>query len=204
MNRREAVQRVAMLMGGVLSTPALLGEWNACFAAATAKSSPAVLTPAQLELVGAVVDIIIPRTNTPGAKDVGVPMLIDSLLENVYSPEDRARYLAGLAEFDGAAITRQGAPFLALDEQRRSALVREFHDAAVAEEVRRDEVDDEPLKRPFILMTKELTLLGFFTSVPGATEVLQYAAIPGAYHGCLSVSDAGNGHTWAGTPGLRF
>jgi len=51
--------------------------------------------------------------------------------------------------------------------------------------------------RPFILTTRELTLLGFFTSHAGATQVLQYVAIPGAYHSCLPVNRAGNGKRWA-------
>jgi len=46
-------------------------------------------------------------------------------------------------------------------------------------------------------MTKELTLLGFFTSEPGATQVLQYVAVPGAYKGCVPLAEAGNGKTWA-------
>ena len=51
--------------------------------------------------------------------------------------------------------------------------------------------------RSSILTVKELALLGFFTSRPGATQVLQYAAIPGTYHGCLPVNQAGNGKRWA-------
>jgi choline dehydrogenase-like flavoprotein len=47
------------------------------------------------------------------------------------------------------------------------------------------------------LTEKGLTLLGFFTSRPGATQVLQYVATPGAYHGCLPVNQAGNGRRWA-------
>jgi hypothetical protein len=47
------------------------------------------------------------------------------------------------------------------------------------------------------MTTKELALLRFFTSQPGATQVLQYVAIPGAYRGCVPVSQAGNGKRWA-------
>jgi hypothetical protein len=47
------------------------------------------------------------------------------------------------------------------------------------------------------LMAKELTLLGFFTSEPGATQVLQYIAVPGSYKGCVPLAEAGNGKTWA-------
>jgi gluconate 2-dehydrogenase gamma chain len=54
-----------------------------------------------------------------------------------------------------------------------------------------------PTQRPFILTVKELTMLGYFTSEPGATQVLQYSPVPGAYKGCVPVSEAGNGKTWA-------
>ncbi|MBX7124565.1 MAG: gluconate 2-dehydrogenase subunit 3 family protein, partial [Cyclobacteriaceae bacterium] len=52
-----------------------------------------------------------------------------------------------------------------------------------------------PAERPFILRMKELTMLGFFTSEPGATQVLQYSAVPGAYRGCVPLSEIGK--TWA-------
>jgi hypothetical protein len=48
----------------------------------------------------------------------------------------------------------------------------------------------------FFRRMKELTVIGFFTSQPGATEVLQYSAIPTQYKGCISLEEAG-GKTWA-------
>ena len=69
---------------------------------------------------------------------------------------------------------------------------------------RRSESLDEKWQRPFILMTKELTLLGFFTSKAGATQILQYQAVPGSYHACVPLAQAGNGKTWAFPPGLEF
>jgi len=204
MNRREALQRAAWLMGGSLSAPLLLAVSNGCVAKDVPDWKPAVLTQAQADLVTAVVDIMIPRTDTPGASDVGVPALIDLLLKDVYSAEDRARYLAGLAEFDAAAQQAYGKPFAALEALKQNALVHKFHDEAVATERRLDPHDSVPVQRPFILVTKEIALVGFFTSVPGATQVLQYAAIPGAWHGCLPLSEAGNGKTWATEPGIRL
>jgi hypothetical protein len=71
--------------------------------------------------------------------------------------------------------------------------VKKIHGEAVAAE----KSENKPEKRPFILMTKELTMLGFFTSQPGATQVLQYEAVPGSYKGCIPLSEAGQGRTWA-------
>jgi DNA-binding response OmpR family regulator len=136
----------------------------------------------------------------------------------VYSQEARDHYVKGLHDFDAGAQEMHGQPFASLEPRLQRALVQRFHAAAIAderatnaqkwkqlvEEVRnaatveqRTELSAAPPKRSFILTTKELALLRFFTSQPGATQVLQYVAIPGAYRGCLPVSQAGNGKRWA-------
>ena len=207
MNRREALQRAAWLMGGALSAPLTLGALDAyADIQPTPGWKPAVLSQQQADLISTVADIMIPRTSTPGAKDVGVTELIDSLLKDVYSKEDRDRYLAGLADFDKAAQATYGKPFLALDAKHQSTLVHKFHDEAAAAErrLKKSDEDDDDVERPFILMTKELTMVGFFCSFPGATQVLQYDAIPGAWHACLPLSETGNGKTWATEPGIRL
>ena len=203
LTRREALKRVAWLMGGTLSASAILAIQKGYSATAPAGKKPSILTPPQMSIVSAVSEVMIPRTDTPGAIDVGVPGFIDLMLEEVYTQRAREHYLAGLADFDAAAHTEQGKEFLALEPTHQVALVRRFHDAAVIEDQRSDR-PREDLQRPFILMTKELTLLGFFTSEAGATQVLQYVAVPGSYHACLPVEQAGNGKTWAVEPGLRF
>jgi hypothetical protein len=217
MNRREALIRVAGLMGGTLSAAALLaldkvyagtsspavGSGYPTGNAASPANQPAVLSTSQLAVVSGVADIMIPRTDTPGALDVGVPAFIDLMLRDVYLPADRDRYLTGLAAFDTDATSQHGKPFVALEPTQRVALVRKFHDEAIAEE-RRVHTQHIHVQRPFILMTKELTLLSFFTSQVGATQVLQYVAIPGSWHGCLPLQQAGNGKTWAFEPGLSF
>ena len=222
MNRREALIRVAGLMGGTLSASALLaldkvyagtnglapGGGHAASNAPSPPTQPSVLSASQLAIVSGVADIMIPRTDTPGALDVGVPAFIDLMLRDVYIPADRERYLTGLTAFDTDATSQHGKPFVALESTQRVALVRKFHDAAIAEERR---VYSSPMhgqhihvQRPFILLTKELTLLAFFTSQVGATQVLQYIAIPGSWHGCLPLQQAGNGKTWAVEPGIAF
>jgi hypothetical protein len=231
MNRREALIRVAGLMGGTLSAPALLaldkvyaprdgltaatglaanngpapdngpaaGDTNA-----PTTAQPSVLSASQQAIVSAVADVMIPRTNTPGALDVGAPAFIDVMLRDVYPPADRDRYLSGLEELDRAATTQHGHHFVTLEPTQRAALVRKFHDAALADERRLHSAHTAHPQRPFILMTKELTLLSFFTSQVGATQVLQYVAIPGSWHGCLPLQQAGNGKTWAVEPGIGF
>lgn len=182
-----------MLMGGVVSAPAIMAILKGCTAKPGISWKPQFLSPEQATLVTQVSDIIIPKTQTPGASDVGVPSFIDFILKDVYSKEDQDRFTTGLQAFDEGAKTAYGDSFTDLDPEDQKAYVKKMHDEAL-----QVERSTKPApKRPFILTMKELTMLGFFTSMTGATEVLQYDPVPGAYKGCVPVSEAGNGRTWA-------
>ena len=193
MDRREALKRTAWLMGGVVSAPAIMGVLKGCTAKPGIDWKPEFLNEDQASLVTQVAEIIIPKTDTPGAKDVGVPSFIDQVLKEVYSPEDQQRFINGLQAFNDEAKKAYSDKFTDLDEADQTAFVKKTHDEAI--QVERT-IDPAP-KRPFILMMRELTMLGFFTSEVGATQVLQYNSVPGAYKGCLPLSEAGNGKTWA-------
>lgn len=204
LHRREAIRRVALLMGGAISAPAILGVLAGCSAdpdtsakpGAQAEWKPSFLTPAQVALVAEVAEIMIPRTDTPGAKDVGVPAFIDKMLKDVYPKDAQARFVAGLAEFEAQAKREHGRAFLELQPAQRAAMVTQVHGPAVKAE-REASLPLDQRQRPFILVMKELTLLGYFTSEAGATKVLQYRPVPGAYQACVPVAQAGNGKTWA-------
>lgn len=198
MDRREALKRTALMMGGMVSAPAIMGILNGCAAKPTINWKPVFLTEPQGTLVSLVADIIIPKTDTPGASETGVPAFIDLMLKDVYDAETQEHYTKGLAEFDAAAKQEHGDAFIELTPEQQATFVKKIHDAAVEEERTRKPEPGKPApKRSFILMTKELTLLGFFTSKPGATQVLQYEAVPGSYKGCVPLKEAGNGKTWA-------
>jgi Gluconate 2-dehydrogenase subunit 3 len=68
MNRREAVQRVALMMGGVLSAPLMAGVMGQVINTGESLN----ITADQEALLAEVADIIIPTTDTPGAKAAGV------------------------------------------------------------------------------------------------------------------------------------
>jgi gluconate 2-dehydrogenase gamma chain len=192
MDRREALKRTAWIMGGAVSAPAIMGILKGCAAKPTIDWKPVFLSSEQGALISQVTEIIIPKTDTPGAKDVGVPGFIDQILKECYKKEDQDTFLKELQAFDDAAEKEFGDPFIELDAEQQTAYVKKVHDAAV-----NTEDTGTPPQRPFILALKELTMLGYFTSEPGATQVLQYNPVPGAYKGCVPVSEAGNGKTWA-------
>lgn len=193
MDRREALRRTALLMGGVVSAPAIMGVLKGCTSKPGIDWKPAFLGEDQASIITQVAEIIIPRTDTPGAKDAGVPGFIDQMLKEVYSKEDQEYFLNGMKAFNEGATAAYGDVFSELDAEDQEAYVKKVHADAIEAE---NNTDPAP-KRPFILMMKELTMLGYFTSEAGATQVLQYVAVPGAYKGCIPLAEAGNGKTWA-------
>lgn len=205
MNRREAIRQVAWLMGGVVSAPAILGVLSGC----SPKEQPGIawkpvfLSEGQGAVVAEVAELMIPRTDTPGAGDVGVPAFIDLMLKDCYPKEDQERFIRGLNALDEDAKAAHGKGFMQLVPEQRMALVQKVHDAAAAEE-RNMSAPPAELERPFVLMMKELSMLGYFTSKVGATQVLQYVAVPGAFHACIPVAEAGNGRSWAVETSTRF
>jgi hypothetical protein len=207
MNRREVIQQVTWLMGGAISAPAVLAVLNGCSPKPGASWQPLFLSKEEGAVVEAVADLIIPRTDTPGAREIGVPAFIDVILKDVYPSADQARFVSSLKDFDAEAQSAHGKPFLELQPAQQLSFLQQAHDAAAAAEKGQEaarEVAASRRKRPFVLMMKELTLLGFFTSQAGVTQVLQYEPVPGKFQPCVPVAEAGNGRTWASEASLRF
>jgi gluconate 2-dehydrogenase gamma chain len=180
LQRREILRRAAWILGGAISAPAALAILQGCSAKdapAAADWQPKFFKGDEAKVLTAIADIILPRTDTSGALDAGVPAFIDSVMADVYAADAQARFHAGCTEF--AVAPSGGRAFLEQDRATQTATVKRALTEAVA-------ADEQP--RPFILMARELTLLGFYTSKPGITENMDYQAVPTAYHGCVPVS----------------
>jgi gluconate 2-dehydrogenase gamma chain len=199
MNRREILQRSALMLGYAISGPTLAGILNGCKASPELAFTPSFFSEDQARLVSELSEIIIPKTGTPGAKDAGVPGFIDSMLKGVYSKKDQDSFLKGLEEFDQDARKTFGASFINCKPEDQVAQVSKHHDAALSDSkgatIAAWWVTGGEAEKPFIIKMKELTLIGFFSSEPGATEVLQYNQIPGPFKGCVPLAQVGK--TWA-------
>ena len=191
MDRREALKRTALLLGGALSAPTIAGILNGCTAKHTIDWKPTFFTEGQGILISDLAEIIIPKTDTAGAKEVGVPGFIELMIKDVYNKEERDKFMNGLKAFD-EDCKKNGDSFIEMGSDEQAEYVTKIHAAAIADHKKNPSND-----MPFILRVKELTVAGYFTSEIGATKVLQYEAVPGAYHGCVPLAEAGNGKTWA-------
>jgi len=185
MQRREILRRVALMLGGAVSAPAVLAILQGCSAKETPETAaswtPKFLTGHEALIVSAIASTIIPSSKgSSGANEAGVGAFIDSALAAVYPKEAQDHFKAGIPEFASAAKAAKGKPFVDQMPGEREGFLKEYLGKAL-------EGERDP--KPFILMARELTLLGFYTSKVGITENMEYVAVPTAYHGCVPLSE---------------
>lgn len=196
MNRREAIQRVAMLIGGSVIGANLFLE--GCTRPAT-KDVAVLFEKDKMIFLGDLAEAILPETSTPGAKEAGVGEFIPVMIRDCYDPQDQKAFVEGLDEVDNKAKTEFGKKFQELSKEEQLEFVnmldkeaktfqrergtkqRELNEEAERNGKNTGEV--EQLPNHFFHMLKQLTLTGFFTSEVGMTKALRFVKIPGRYDG---------------------
>jgi hypothetical protein len=189
--RRAAIKKAGLILGYSVSGPALVGIMNGCTAKEMLDWQPLILTEAEISIVHAASSRIIPSGQTPGAADAGVTRFIDQMVAEYYLPEDQQRFQAGIEELTKLSEAVIAKPFGEGTTTEQDQLLSELVQST------RDELARGSGKgKPFFLMLKELTVLGFFSSEVGATQFLNFDDIPGGFRGCEPLESVG-GKTWA-------
>ena len=191
MTRREAIQRTALMMGYTISASAMVGVLNGCQAERTPVWAPSFLSEEQGAAVMQIADRLLPKTETPGAIDVGVPEFIDKMLEGYYNEEEKQLFLDGLSQLDKDCMTAYKNNFADCTTEQQNEILQQLDQAAFDARQKGDR------KPSFFPLLKEMTFLGYFTSEIVGTEVLNYDPIPGNYDGCIPMSEVENGRTWS-------
>ncbi|MBK1439309.1 gluconate 2-dehydrogenase subunit 3 family protein [Parapedobacter sp. ISTM3] len=176
MNRREALARVAWIMGGAVVGANLFLE--GCTRKAT-KHVEGLFEPEMVDFLGDVADTILPPTSSPGAKEAGVGAFIPVMVKDCYTANEQKTFVDGLGKLEDAADEKFGRKFQELNATERTELL-----AAIDKEAK-DYQKSKTAEDPdhYFHLFKQLTLLGFFTSELGATKALRYVQIPGRYDG---------------------
>ena len=192
MQRRDALK---FLAAGAMA-PALAPEVFAFFQEAHPASGYALrtLNPHQNATVVLMSEIIIPETDTPGAKGAKVNEFIDVILTEWATDEDRSHFLEGLANVDKQSNELFGKDFVDASAVQQLTLMRAMDEAigmGPAHPARHGNTvpeRDTQLRGNFFTVFKGITLHGYYTSEIGFTRELKLEIIPGAQHGCAPVT----------------
>lgn len=187
MNRREALKKTALL--GVASS-SMLTLLQSCQQQPRLGWEPQFLSADHAQLVSALVDTILPTTDTPGGLDIKLDMFIDLVYAKTMDEPSQTKQVEDMNAFNQKCTDQFGKAFHLLDaEQKKSILMAEEANSpkfnggvwgtAVGEQ--------EPVG--FYRSIKSMMLWGYFTSEEIGRNVLNYDPVPGEYKGCIPRTD---------------
>ena len=163
MNRRAALQRVTLMMGAVLSA-----QLSAGLMGQVINNGKSVAVDATLQaLLAEVAEVIMPTTDTPGAKAAGVEKFVMRLMQDCYLLDEQEQFYAMIKKLDADAKAAHGKGFAELDAVKKNEAIKQV--AGTNTEV--------------FKTLRELVIAGYFTSEIGATKALEYLPVPGQFVG---------------------
>jgi hypothetical protein len=196
MERRDALR---LLLAGAVS-PAIPRDMLAFFEVAQAQISAGyalrTLNVHQNATVTAIVDLVLPETDTPGAKAARVNEFIDLILAEWATEEERRNFLEGVENVDLRGRALFANTFMDCEKTQQEEILRELDQALAVE---REEIvprrptresKNKQLQGNFFGVLKRLTIYGYYTSEIGFRQELQEEIIPGAYDGCIPLTPA--------------
>lgn len=188
MERRELLKMIAVLTG----TAMIGGDLLLSGCGQSPKLGGASFSNDDIRFLDEVAETILPKTKTPGAKDAAVGEFMTVMVNDTYTKEDQQIFHEGITKLNDAAKEQYKKDFPDLAAEQRHELLtkldketREYQDKKSKADKEAKEKNGKKMPQHYFTMMKQLTLLGFFTSRPGATEALRHVAVPGKYDGCL-------------------
>lgn len=181
MNRRDAIARVSLLLGGtILGAEVFL---SGCHNPAenTIGGGGTNFSNDDIAYLDEISETILPATNTPGAKEAKVGDFMARIVKDCYTEKDQKIFLDGMQALNEASKKKNGKSYMeSTPEQRHDLLVD-------LDKEQKEYMDKKQKDAPthYFRMIKELTLWGFFTSEPGATKALRYLPVPGKWIGTV-------------------
>jgi hypothetical protein len=176
MTRRELLKHIAVLTGA-----SVVGADFFLTGCAPEGKDIGLFSAADVALLDDIAETIIPRTTTPGARDAQTGAFIADFVTNCYDEAEQEIVMAGLAAITTAAKAQHGRVFIKLDPTQQLEVLSFI----AAEAKTYNEQQSGDFAPHYFTLLQQLTLMGFFTSEQGFTQVLRYEMIPGPYEGCV-------------------
>lgn len=214
MDRRKALKNMGLAMGYTIATPTLLSIMQSCKGETVATWTPEFLTVSEGAVLTKLVDIILPKTDTPSASEVQVDIFIDKFAKDVMEKEEQNFLKMAMGKFTDKALEDSGKsnivdlttedlePVLASslkytkeDEAKMFESITSYTEAVA--EGSEATLDDETSRFAFANNLRGLTIWGYKTSEYVGEEVLAYLPVPGEYIPCADTQELTGGKAWS-------
>lgn len=192
MNRRAVIKNLALVMGGAILLPSCLKKANGPSIALKHLN----LSGDQETMIGDICETFIPKTTTPGAKDLNLHLFVIKMLDDCYNKKDQQAIMAGMVEFDTIVQKKYGKSFSDLGAKDREAVLLGIESAGKAQHKQptgrstkpQKNADAKPLDA-FYWAMKQQTLFGYTTSQYFMTRQIVYELVPGRYNAHFPVKN---------------
>jgi hypothetical protein len=191
MNRREYIKNTATALGLTITGFSLTDILVSCQKQANLNWKPTFFTNNQAALIAEIAETILPKTQTPGAKELAVPQFIDKMVKDTMDSDAQQNLLDGLDEFEKNAKLKYSKPFMELSSDQKIELLNQLDKEKPKSGISMWGIalEKNPPKPTFFKIIKGLTLFGFYTSQEIGQNVLAYDPIPGEYIACMSLGE---------------
>ena len=196
-SRRDAIQRVTVLLGGLALVDGdrvLALTPDAAAQETVAAQGVGTFTAADVALLDEVAETILPETGTPGAKAARTGAFMALMVTDAYTPRNQQIFRDGMQRLQEACHREYAVSFVQARPEQRLALLQRLDAERQAElntleERRRSRAPAAPALPAdtpvhYFRLMKELTLLGYFTSEIGYRQAMRYIETPGRYDPC--------------------
>ncbi|GAA4339542.1 gluconate 2-dehydrogenase subunit 3 family protein [Mucilaginibacter gynuensis] len=166
MDRRIALKNLALIIGGATLFPSdMLAGGKTLI-----QLKNITISPAQEKLLADVAETIIPKTTTPGAKDLGLHLFVLTMLDDCYGKQDQQAFITGLGELSQLIAKTSTKPFALWPAKQRETLLLGI-----------DNGNYSPELKKFFWIAKDKTVQCYTQSKYFMTKRVVYELIPGRY-----------------------
>jgi hypothetical protein len=174
MKRRKAIKLI--LLGSAAATSLISYNWLDRI-----KSMDINYLNDKQELLAELAGTIIPETDTPGARAAKAEAFILRMLRDCTDMRSLTNFIIGLQELEEFSLSTYQHPFSFCTASQKEAILKEFEERARSYAGILGKIENKLMGRPFFVLLKNYTVMGFCTSRLGATRALKYEAIPGRF-----------------------
>ncbi|WP_422082560.1 gluconate 2-dehydrogenase subunit 3 family protein [Ulvibacterium sp.] len=214
MDRRKALKNMGLAMGYSVATPTLISLMQSCKSEVALEWTPDFFTQDEGAALTKLVDIILPKTDTPSASEVQVHVFIDRFADQVMAKEEQdftkmsmGRFLntalqnsgkekaGNLTSTDLEPVLAEALKFTKADEMKNLEAIQQYNEAMA--EGKEASLDDAVSRFAFAKNLRDVTIWGYKTSEYVGEQVLEYLPVPGEYIGCGDVNELTGGKAWS-------
>lgn len=171
MQRRSAIKNLALTIGGTIVLPAWANAWSK----ESIQSGAFKITYAQETLLAEIVETIIPKTDTPGAKELGADKFILKMVADCYDKKSQDIFAKGMVSVDELSKKENGKTFAESDAKQKLEVLKKMSTSPNSDE------------KGFLQLVKGLTIDGYLVSEYVMTNLRIFEMVPGRYHGCVPI-----------------